>query len=34
MRGQTEGMYNAYGQPNQVYGIPAGVRQLASRRVN
>jgi len=30
MRGQTEGMYNAYGQPNQVYGIPGAGQPSAS----
>jgi hypothetical protein len=30
MRGQPEGMYNAYGQPNQVYGIPGAGQPSAS----
>jgi hypothetical protein len=30
MRGQPEGMYNAYGQPNQVYGIPGAGQASAS----
>jgi hypothetical protein len=29
-RGQSDGMYNAYGQPNQVYGIPGAGQASAS----
>jgi len=30
MSGQTDGMYNVYGQPNQVYGIPGAGQASAS----
>jgi hypothetical protein len=30
MSGQAEGSYNAYGQPNQVYGIPGAGQSSAS----
>jgi hypothetical protein len=30
MPGQADGMYNAYGQPNQVYGIPGAGQASAS----
>jgi hypothetical protein len=30
MPGQADGMYNAYGQPNQVYGMPGAGQASAS----
>jgi hypothetical protein len=30
MPGQADGMYNGYGQPNQVYGIPGAGQASAS----
>jgi len=30
MQGQVDGMYNGYGQPNQVYGMPGAGQASAS----
>jgi hypothetical protein len=30
MPGQVDGMYNAYGQPNQIYGMPGADQASAS----